>query len=838
MVFMTITKSFDDKNQPNPIHWDRHEAMSISQSHLDLVFSQHSKDHSSSQQKSFAAWQQEADRGDAEAQYQVGIRFEEGWGVKKSYKKALKYFRLAADQGHQDAQISLALCLETEFGTQPSDEQAFYYYQLASNQGNPIAQAMVGKYYEEGKIVERDLTKAISYYQQAADQEVRIAWDYLAEAYEKGIGVEKSLEKAYFYRQKRFHLYKGEADAGDAEAQAMVGWFFENGEGVEKSLKSATYYYNLAAEQNHPSGFFYLAQCFEQGFGVPQSIERAIHYYELAAAQGQLLSMLNLADLLIDNHTDEELAVHYLKLIVGRAVESKSRTFAQAQYKLADCFEKGIGINQSNQNALYYYQLAAEIGYDFANYRLGNAYLEGELGLKQDGFKAVHHYRLAANQGSSSALEALAKCYEKGIGVEKSLTKAFEYYQNAAKIEIEEKYTDDASMLSSARRYLLGKGIPQSILKAIAIGFQIGEEGRSLISSTYLEISDEESLQKLFDCFKQVVKQGEPWGYYFLADMYASGHGVARSDEKAFKYFKLAADAGIPEAQDIVSKYEENRTLLEAQQQAFRNLLLSVEQGDADVQYGLGYCFGFGRGTDQDLERAVFYYRQAANQGNCQALCALGNCYEYGKGIKQSYEEAFKLYKKAADQGYVCGQFDVGFCYKWGRGVEKSLEKAIEYFNYLLEGDFEDKKYLEGVIYDCKKELDESLAEAKRKFYQLKAQQVSAILPAQNIVYAEAKKLDTSLYVHDRRIEVLRGTFEKSKDEPIFLFGSSVSYEEMIVIRDAMLENPRFTFICHSPDYYSLYEAFHRLGYYESSLKKRWVSSKDGNVWYGFLFVK
>ncbi len=113
---MAITKNFDDKNQSDSIHWDCHGAMSIPQSHLDLVFSQHSKDHSSGQQKSFAAWQQEADRGDAEAQYQVGIRFEEGWGVKKSYKKAFKYFQLAADQGHQDARFSLASCFEMGFG--------------------------------------------------------------------------------------------------------------------------------------------------------------------------------------------------------------------------------------------------------------------------------------------------------------------------------------------------------------------------------------------------------------------------------------------------------------------------------------------------------------------------------------------------------------------------------------------------------------------------------------------------------------------------------------------------------------------------------------------------
>ena len=302
--------------------------------------------------------------------------------------------------------------------------------------------------------------------------------------------------------------------------------------------------------------------------------------------------------------------------------------------------------------------------------------------------------------------------------------------------------------------------------------------------------------------------------------------------EKGSKFIKPYSSE-TSKAQSIFSFYSPKGV----DQQAFDHYLLLAEKGDAKAQNKLGACFEKGKGTAQNLELAIFYYRQAADQGNNPALYNLARCYEEGIGVERSFQEAFKLYKKAADQGYAWAQSKMGFYYRWGRGVEKSLEEAIEYFSLALKGDYSDKEYLEDNIYECKKELAQSLAESKRKAYYAKAKQIKVSLPTQDIFYPGAQKLDTSRYTQNRQLEVLRQIFEESKDKPIFLYGSGLSYEEMIVVRDAMLENPRFTFICHRPDTYSLCEAFHRLGYYESCLKKRQVASQDDHKWYGFLFV-
>jgi hypothetical protein len=59
------------------------------------------------QAKSLADLRTLAARGDAEAQYQMGVRYDEGEGVLKDDAQAVQWFQRAADQGNVDAQAHL-----------------------------------------------------------------------------------------------------------------------------------------------------------------------------------------------------------------------------------------------------------------------------------------------------------------------------------------------------------------------------------------------------------------------------------------------------------------------------------------------------------------------------------------------------------------------------------------------------------------------------------------------------------------------------------------------------------------------------------------------------------
>ena len=73
---------------------------------------------------------------------------------------------------------------------------------------------------------------------------------------------------------------------------------------------------------------------------------------------------------------------------------------------------------------------------------------------------------------------------------------------------------------------------------------------------------------------------------------------------------------------------------------------------NASVQFLLGLAYYNGTiGDKPDYEKAVNYYRKAAEQGNAAAQCNLGLCYDIGHGVEQNYEEAAKWYSKAAEHG-------------------------------------------------------------------------------------------------------------------------------------------------------------------------------------------
>ncbi len=53
----------------------------------------------------------------------------------------------------------------------------------------------------------------------------------------------------------------------------------------------------------------------------------------------------------------------------------------------------------------------------------------------------------------------------------------------------------------------------------------------------------------------------------------------------------------------------------------------------------------------QDLEKAFQLYQLAADQGLAQAQCNLGFCYEYGSGVAQDLKKAVQMYQLAVNQG-------------------------------------------------------------------------------------------------------------------------------------------------------------------------------------------
>jgi hypothetical protein len=101
-------------------------------------------------------WTPLAKQGDAPAQHNLGVMYENGQGVPQDYKIAVKWYRLAAEQGDAFAQSNLGLMYRQGQGVPQDDKTAVKWYRLAAEQGYASAQTNLGYMYGKGQGVVQD----------------------------------------------------------------------------------------------------------------------------------------------------------------------------------------------------------------------------------------------------------------------------------------------------------------------------------------------------------------------------------------------------------------------------------------------------------------------------------------------------------------------------------------------------------------------------------------------------------------------------------------------------------------------------------------------------------
>ena len=154
------------------------------------------------------------------------------------------------------------------------------------------------------------------------------------------------------------------------------------------------------------------------------------------------------------------------------------------------------------------------------------------------------------------------------------------------------------------------------------------------------------------------AKRGNAHAQYNLGILYAEGRGVERNPDEAVKWWHSAAEKGHARAQhNLALAYmgaESNvkgKSANPNRRRAIHWLNQSAKQGLANSQYFLARLFSRGETIEQDPERAVTLYREAAAQGHAMAQNDVAVHCKDGKGTKQDYVEAFYWSTLAAQQG-------------------------------------------------------------------------------------------------------------------------------------------------------------------------------------------
>jgi hypothetical protein len=98
--------------------------------------------------------------GDAEAQFMLGVLYDNGRGVLRDYDEARRWYHLAARQGSAKAQYNLGTMYENGRGVRRNYGLAMNWYRLAAEQGAAKAQNNLGLMYEDGRGTPQDYVRA------------------------------------------------------------------------------------------------------------------------------------------------------------------------------------------------------------------------------------------------------------------------------------------------------------------------------------------------------------------------------------------------------------------------------------------------------------------------------------------------------------------------------------------------------------------------------------------------------------------------------------------------------------------------------------------------------
>lgn len=103
---------------------------------------------------------------------------------------------------------------------------------------------------------------------------------------------------------------------------------------------------------------------------------------------------------------------------------------------------------------------------------------------------------------------------------------------------------------------------------------------------------------------------------------------------------------------------------------------------------------------DTAFDKALYYFRLAAEHGNTNALAYLGKLYsEKNDFIKQNSLTAFQFFRSSAEKGNPIGQAGLGLAYYHGAGVEKDYEKAFKFFKLSADQSYTEGQFMLGVMY-------------------------------------------------------------------------------------------------------------------------------------------
>ncbi|NKB37469.1 MAG: hypothetical protein GKR93_09920 [Gammaproteobacteria bacterium] len=332
-----------------------------------------------------------ANAGDASAQYQLGLLYYQGLGIRQNYNEASYWYKEAGKKGNADAQYSLGNMYLMGEGVSQNDAEAILWYEKAADQGHVAAAHNVSnlkRVTSAGSSSTEEIESALE------NEQLEAGVDGVPEDYE-----EAPPEKKGFFKR----LFSKDDEEEEEQAQPTVQGPLPEIQPVDEEVAEMQEVEEIEEVKEEKKGFF------GRLFGKKDDDADAMEEAE-STAESVETTMLE--------STDEPVAPAEPDQTFEEAVDSLK------EYEQGLAYSFGDGVPQNDTLAFESFLRAAEMGHVPAQYKTGVAYAYGE-GVGKNPEQALHWYKKAAGKGYALAQRNLGVIYMNGDGVEQNKVLAF-----------------------------------------------------------------------------------------------------------------------------------------------------------------------------------------------------------------------------------------------------------------------------------------------------------------------------------------------------------------------------------------------------------------------------
>jgi uncharacterized protein len=267
---------------------------------------------------------------------------------------------------------------------------------------------------------------------------------------------------------------------------------------------------------------------------------------------------------------------------------------AEAQFQLAEAYEKGAGIDRSDTEAARWYRVAAQQGYVPAEVQLGTFYWTGQ-GIPLDKKQAVSWYQRAAHEGNAAAM------FNLGVA------------------------------------YFNGEGAPEDLGEA-RLWFILAEDGGS-----------QQAIEAVHRSESGLQTQDVNDIYFSIGQRYQNGVQVRQNYAVAAKWYQKAAEGNdARSAMALAGLYASGRGVAHSFSQMFRWCSVAAEQNNPSAMYCVGKLYRDGAGTRKDSALAVQWFQRAVDGDFTAAYVELAEMYWNGEGVPADKVMAYVWASKAS----------------------------------------------------------------------------------------------------------------------------------------------------------------------------------------------